>query len=986
MENPERKSVAELFRLGSRELARAGSVRVPQRAWEKLGALGGALQSRLVFEWAGEEVAEGRNAVKKRFTRLLLAQLGGLPGDGAAAEAPRGEADFDVERVQVPTALPPGRPVPAAVQGRLLSKRPLESVTVLVDGKEAPVAATLEPAELNEQGQWEQSVLVNGQLGVLASGVEHRLGLRFAIGGQAPYVWELPFDFDDATVPCSVRRVILGPYDLPSERTRVIIDAAAFDAAPGDTVSLEVDGVSVAELPVAIDGATGDDGSRLGAIQMLDWVLGVTPGPHACALVYTTSGRRSSIWSGECHVQQRVPVIHLERVALTAVTGSSACELRARGWVENGFLVDCLVFDVDGMRAAVVGLDHLRPDIPRTPDAPLVNRQGFEAAFWLENIQPGNHRVDILATQKGAESGQVSATVTYDRVMGQALAVTSDDIERLERRQGLSLYASIDVRGSLQTAYDDVVATLQIDGRTESEQRFPGPGQHALSLRAVPDQSGPREVQVMVSRQGGVLYASNPARVYFNRIAFPADAAAALGAVVDRFELRARLLGQPSNEEILARLAERAPERIPELVARIRAVGRAVRSEQPREAIVPPPREHRRLKILFASWETPGPGHGGGVLLTDFLKRLGARHDITLVHTHGIDEVGHVDALRPHLHRVVSVPRLHLPGAYRGNLAYPLHNYENYVAELRRTMELELMAHEYDLVDYEYAEMGLYVVPGTPSVLTVHEVGHEAILNSAFARERSLDEAIPDLDNLLRNFHYLTAELPAVCPDLVMLTPEDAASVARFSTAARTYANPGGVHVEEGAPTLERDPVPVVAYVGNYQHPPNVDAALFFVEHALPELRRRYPALELHLFGPGAPARIQALDGRDGVVVRGFVEDLRGALRRATAFVAPIFTGAGQRIKVLEAVGAGATVIGTDLAMRGLDLTPGAHYYRANTASEFVEAVARVMENRREAVAIAEAGRDRALEKHGWERAIERREAIWGAVLEEAGR
>ena len=40
-------------------------------------------------------------------------------------------------------------------------------------------------------------------------------------------------------------------------------------------------------------------------------------------------------------------------------------------------------------------------------------------------------------------------------------------------------------------------------------------------------------------------------------------------------------------------------------------------------------------------------------------------------------------------------------------------------------------------------------------------MGHEAILNSAFARERSLDEAIPDLDNLLRNFHYLTAELPA---------------------------------------------------------------------------------------------------------------------------------------------------------------------------------------------------------------------------------
>lgn len=985
MDDSARKTVVELLRRGSRELLRAGSMRVPSKAFEKAGSLGAAIQSHLVFEWRGEEVAQGRNAALQELRRFLLEQLGA--GANAPAGAPRGDAEFNTTRVQLPTALPDGRPLPVAVEGHLVSRRTVQSVEVMMDGMGMPTQALLSPATLNAQGFWEREVLLSGALGVFAPGVEHRLGLRFTLAGGGQHLWEQPFTFERAEIPCAVRRVAVGPCDKESGRTRVILDVDIYDAQPGDTVALQASGTTIAERPVAIEGDPGSGSPKGGAVAFEDWVLGLAPGTHPCTVTYSTAGRSSVLWTGECHVRPRKPEIHIETLSASPVIGgaSSTCRIYVRGWVENDFLVDCLIFELDGMRAAVFGLDHLRPDIPRGVGSPLIGHQGFEAEFDANDVKAGDREVTIIATQRGGETGRVNQIVTFTPTTAPELEITSDDLERLVRKHNVSLYSVIEIRGVLQTAHDGVTARLDVDGRTVSEQQFAEPGRHALTLRHAPSESRDHEVRLTVSARGKVLYASNPAKVRFNKVRYPDDAAVALGALVDRFELRAKIAESVTNQELLARLAERQPERVPELIERIRAIGRAIRGEQNREPVEPRKRAlDRRLKVLVATWESPGPGHGGGVLLTETLKRLGERHDITLVHTHGIDEVGHVDELRRHVSRIVSVQRLHLPGAYRNALAFPLHNYENYVAELRRVIELELLSGHYDLVDYEYAEMGLYVVPSVPSVLTVHEVGHTAIASSAFRSVRSLDDAIGDLDNFVRNFHYVTHDLPSLCPHLITLTQEDAFAISRFSPNARVYSNPGGVSVDATRSPILQVASPAIAYVGNYQHPPNVDAALFLAEQVMPELRVRFPDIKLRLYGPGAPARIQALDGQGGIVVEGFVNDLRDRLRQATAVVAPIFTGAGQRIKVLDAFGAGALVVATDLAMRGLDLKDGEQYYRANSAREFVQCLERVMSDPEQAARVASAGQARAAEAHGWAASVERREAIWMEALEKA--
>ena len=95
-----------------------------------------------------------------------------------------------------------------------------------------------------------------------------------------------------------------------------------------------------------------------------------------------------------------------------------------------------------------------------------------------------------------------------------------------------------------------------------------------------------------------------------------------------------------------------------------------------------------------------------------------------------------------------------------------------------------------------------------------------------------------------------------------------------------------------------------------------------------------------------------------------------------------------MRVKLLETMGAGAPLIGTDLAMHGIGAVDGRHYFRAESAAQFVEASCRCIEHPDEAEKVGKRAAALIAEKHTYEKGAEEREAIWYRVIEDwkAGR
>src|SRR5204863_5256780 len=85
-----------------------------------------------------------------------------------------------------------------------------------------------------------------------------------------------------------------------------------------------------------------------------------------------------------------------------------------------------------------------------------------------------------------------------------------------------------------------------------------------------------------------------------------------------------------------------------------------------------------------------------------------------------------------------------------------------------------------------------------------------------------------------------------------------------------------------------------VCFIGNFEHPPNVDAARFFVEAILPRVRVEIPGMPVFLIGSDPPRSLLEL-GTNGVVITGHVRDLGALLARCRTSVAPLRFGAGVK-------------------------------------------------------------------------------------------
>ncbi|EHR59041.1 glycosyltransferase [Saccharomonospora cyanea] len=163
------------------------------------------------------------------------------------------------------------------------------------------------------------------------------------------------------------------------------------------------------------------------------------------------------------------------------------------------------------------------------------------------------------------------------------------------------------------------------------------------------------------------------------------------------------------------------------------------------------------------------------------------------------------------------------------------------------------------------------------------------------------------------------------------------------------------IHSASPAPTFpdgRRD----VLFVGGFDHVPNRDAARWLAEEIMPLVRREHPAAVAHIVGSKPPREVLDLE-RDGVVVHGWVEDLAVKYREARVVVAPLRFGAGVKGKVGEALSHGVPVVGTTLALEGMDLRDGESAIVGDTAEQLARGISSVLTDDGLWTRLARAGR-----------------------------
>jgi glycosyltransferase involved in cell wall biosynthesis len=150
---------------------------------------------------------------------------------------------------------------------------------------------------------------------------------------------------------------------------------------------------------------------------------------------------------------------------------------------------------------------------------------------------------------------------------------------------------------------------------------------------------------------------------------------------------------------------------------------------------------------------------------------------------------------------------------------------------------------------------------------------------------------------------------------------------------------PNAVSIPELQPITEE---PTLLFLGS-AHLPNLFAAEFLIKYVWPYIHRRIPAARLIIAGLPPNKIRKTYHSIPGVEITGFVDDLEGLYKRTRVVCAPILSGGGTRIKIIEAAAYGKPIVSTRLGAEGIEMSDGGELLLRDDPSLFAEACLKLL-------------------------------------------
>ncbi len=129
-----------------------------------------------------------------------------------------------------------------------------------------------------------------------------------------------------------------------------------------------------------------------------------------------------------------------------------------------------------------------------------------------------------------------------------------------------------------------------------------------------------------------------------------------------------------------------------------------------------------------------------------------------------------------------------------------------------------------------------------------------------------------------------------------------------------------------------------ISFIGALDWIPNREGLDWFLSNVWPSLSKAMPALKFHIAGRNTPAEL--LNKKiNNVNVLGEVHNAIDFINAHSIMIVPLFSGSGMRVKILEGMALGKTIITTSLGKEGIDAEHGTHLLIADTPEEFQKAI-----------------------------------------------
>lgn len=136
-----------------------------------------------------------------------------------------------------------------------------------------------------------------------------------------------------------------------------------------------------------------------------------------------------------------------------------------------------------------------------------------------------------------------------------------------------------------------------------------------------------------------------------------------------------------------------------------------------------------------------------------------------------------------------------------------------------------------------------------------------------------------------------------------------------------------------------------VFFLGALDWRPNLEGLQWFLKFVWPIIHRTYPDVKFHIAGRRMPNSISGLKGKN-IVIDGEVPDAVAYMKSKGVMIAPLFSGSGMRVKLMEGMAYGKAIVGTHISAEGIPgVRHGDHMLLTDDSVEFANHVSVLLED-----------------------------------------
>lgn len=382
------------------------------------------------------------------------------------------------------------------------------------------------------------------------------------------------------------------------------------------------------------------------------------------------------------------------------------------------------------------------------------------------------------------------------------------------------------------------------------------------------------------------------------------------------------------------------------------------------------------MKILFLSRWFPYPVNNGSKLrIYNLLRGLSKRHDVTLLSFADQPDVSpEAPALQSVCSEVHVVPwREFDPHSRNARLGFlglkPRFLTDTHSVEMEDMIRCLVSKKKFDLVIASQLSMASYheSFGGLPALFEEIELGlfHDG---AAYA------------DGFLRRFRltltwfklrtYLSRLLDSFRGCTVVSARERHLFESHFPRHKRKVSViPNCINLEEYE-DLSVEPVPnQLIFSGPFRYRANYDAMRWFVGEVFPKVLEQIPDARLSITGDHAGLPLPPVPN---VTLTGYVADIKSLMASSWVSIAPLRSGGGTRLKILESMAVGTPVVATSKGAEGLDAIAGEHLLIADTPDTFADQVIRTLKDGSARDRLSINGKKLVKEKYNWDTVMPR--------------